>query len=119
VEDSIAELAEVFAVAVWGYAVMSNHLHVLVEVIPQVAAVWSADAVATRWCRLYPRQNQDANARAEVLAGNACRIKVLRGRLGDLSWFMRRLAACRAFSVRCVVWLKRMQGAACSLWLFH
>jgi len=25
VEDSIAELAKVFAVAVWGYAVMSNH----------------------------------------------------------------------------------------------
>jgi len=30
VEDSIAEPAEVFAVAVWGYAVMSNHLHVVV-----------------------------------------------------------------------------------------
>ena len=67
---------------------MSNHLHVVVEVIPQVAAAWSADEVGARWCRLYPRQNQDANARSEVLAGNACRIKVLRGRLGDLSWFM-------------------------------
>ena len=88
VEDSIAELAEVFAVAVWGYAVISNDLHVVVEVIPQVAAAWSADEVAARWCRLYPRQNQDANARAKVLAGNAERIEVLRGRLGDLSWFM-------------------------------
>ena len=78
--------------AVWGYAVMSNHLHVMIEVIPQVAAAWTADEVAVRWCHLYPRQNQDANARPEVLAGNACRIKVLRGRLGDLSWFMRRLA---------------------------
>ena len=58
-------LAEVFAVAVWSHAVMSNHLHVVVEVIPQVAAAWSADEVAARWCRAYPRQNQDANARAE------------------------------------------------------
>jgi len=31
-----------------------------------------------------------------------------------------RLAACRAFSVRCVVWLKGwLQGAARSQWLFH
>lgn len=52
VEDRIAELTGIFAVAVWGWA----------------------------------------NARAEVLAVNAGRIEVLRGRLGDLSWFMRRLA---------------------------
>ncbi len=92
VEDRIGELAEIFAVAVWGYAVMSNHLHVVVELMPQVAAAWSADEVAARWCRLYPRQNQDADSRTEALAGNVERIDVLRARLGDLSWFMRRLA---------------------------
>ena len=59
VEDRIVELTEIFAVAVWGYAVMSNHLHVVVEVMPQVAAGWSAFEVAARWCRLYPRQNSD------------------------------------------------------------
>ena len=92
VEDRIGELAEIFAAAVWGYAVMSNHLHVVVEVMPQVAAGWSANEVAARWCRLYPRQDQDADSRTQVLAGNAERIEVLRARLGDLSWFMRRLA---------------------------
>lgn len=71
---------------------MSNHLHVVVELMPQFAAGWSAFEVAARWCRLYPRQNQDAALRTEVLAGNAERIEVLRARLGDLSWFMRRLA---------------------------
>ena len=71
VEDRIGELAGIFAVAVWGYAVISNHLHVVVELIPQVAAAWSADEVAARWCRLYPRQHQDASQRAQVLAGNA------------------------------------------------
>jgi len=71
VEDSIAELAKEFAVAVWGYAVMSNHLHVVVEVIPQVAAAWSADEVAARWCRLYPRQNQEANARSASLTASS------------------------------------------------
>ena len=92
VEDRIGELAEIFAVAVWGYAVMSNHLHVVVQVIPQAAAEWSADEVAARWSRLYRRRDQDARLRAEVLAGNELRIKVLRERLCDLSWFMRCLA---------------------------
>jgi len=32
---------------------------------------------------------------------------------------MIRLAACRTLRVRCVVWLKRMQGAARSQWLFR
>ena len=78
VEDRIGELAGNFAVAVSGYAVMSNHLHVVVEVIPQGAAEWSADDVAGRWSRLYTRRDQDASKRAEVLAGNASRIKELR-----------------------------------------
>jgi len=29
------------------------------------------------------------------------------------------LAACRTFSARCVVWLKRMDGPARSQWLFR
>ena len=52
VEDRIGELAGIFAVAVWGCAVMTNHLHVVVQVIPQAAAAWSTDEVAARWCRL-------------------------------------------------------------------
>jgi hypothetical protein len=75
---------------------MSNHLHVVVEVVPQAAAKWTADEVAARWSRLYLRQDVDANKRAEVLAGNVERIKELRERLCDLSWFMRCLATARA-----------------------
>jgi REP element-mobilizing transposase RayT len=92
VEARIGELAEIFSVAVWGYAVMSNHLHVVVEVIPQAAAKWTADEIAARWSRLYSRQDVDADKRAEVLAGNVERIKELRERLCDLSWFIRCLA---------------------------
>jgi len=49
-----------------------------------VVASWSADAVAQRWLRLFPRQDQDSAMRAEVLAGNEGRIKDLRERLSDL-----------------------------------
>ena len=71
---------------------MSNHLHVVVQVIPEATASWSADEVAKRWTRLYPRENQDGATRAQALAGNEERIKELRKRLASLSWFMRRLA---------------------------
>ncbi len=91
-EARIGELAEIFSVAVWGYAVMSNHLHVVVEVVPQAAAKWTADEVAARWSRLYSRKDVDADKRGEVLAGNVDRIKEFRKRLCDLSWFMRCLA---------------------------
>jgi len=48
-------LADVFGIAVWGYAVMSNHLHVLLQTLPEVVAVWSDDEIAARWMRLFPR----------------------------------------------------------------
>ncbi len=92
VEDRIHELASIFGVAIWGYAVMSNHLHVVVQTLPESVAKWSDDEVAQRWMRLYPRQDQNPQMRAEVLAGNGERIKELRVRLANLSWFMRCLA---------------------------
>jgi len=92
VEDRLHALAEIFGVAIWGYAVMSNHLHVVVEVVPRAAEKWSAEEVAARWLQLYSRQDQDAAKRAETLSGDEDRIAALRKRLCDLSWFMRCLS---------------------------
>jgi REP element-mobilizing transposase RayT len=95
VEDRLLELAEVFAVGVYAYAVMSNHLHVVVYVEPSASLAWSPDEVAERWVRLTPVRvdgvidEAACDARASALAGNAERIAVLRERLGSLSWFMR------------------------------
>ena len=88
VEDRIHELASIFGVAIWGYAVMSNHLHVVVQILPDEVSLWSKEEVVKRWMRLYPRQDQNPEMRAEVLAGNVERIKELRERLSSLSWFM-------------------------------
>jgi len=98
VEDRLLELAECFAIGIYAYAVMSNHLHVVAHVNPCVAAEWSAEDVARRWVRLFPVRELgeiDAEAcqlRAQVLAGDPNRIAELRGRLASLSWFMRCLS---------------------------
>jgi REP element-mobilizing transposase RayT len=95
VEDRLLELAELFAVGVYAYAVMSNHLHVVVYVDPAATLAWSPDEVAQRWVRLTPVRldgeidEAACEARAAALASNAERIAVLRARLGSLSWFMR------------------------------
>jgi REP element-mobilizing transposase RayT len=92
VEDRLCEVGEVFAVSIWGYAVMSNHLHVVVQTLPEVAASWSDLEVAARWVRLFSRIDQAPEQRAAVLSGHADRIGLLRARLADLSWFMRALS---------------------------
>ena len=85
-------LAETFSVSIWSYAVMSNHLHVIVQVLPDVASQWSDHEVAERWVRLFPREDMNPELRADVLAMHAERMALLRSRLADLSWFMRCLS---------------------------
>jgi REP element-mobilizing transposase RayT len=96
VEERILELGSIFAVAVYAYAVMSNHVHVVVYVDPNAASGWSDDEVAARWVGLFPIRLPDGSVdalatrnRAEATAGNAERVATCRARLASLSWFMR------------------------------
>ena len=52
VEARIRELGNSFAVGIYAYAVMSNHLHVVMSVEPDALAEWKDDEVAERWLRL-------------------------------------------------------------------
>jgi hypothetical protein len=92
VEDRLAQLAGLYAVSVWAYAVMSNHLHVVVEMHADIAADWSADAVAERWLGLYPPEDGQYEAAKAMIVGNDARLAVLRSRLCSLSWFMKSLS---------------------------
>ena len=92
VEDRFHELAEIFALSVWAYAVMSNHLHVVVQLQPEAAAGWTERDVAERWVRLFPKSDEAIEERIEGLLANPERLAVLHARLVDLTWFMRCLS---------------------------
>ncbi|MCK7592294.1 transposase [Pseudomarimonas salicorniae] len=98
IEARLLELAGIFSISVLAYAVMSNHVHVVLRVDPENADGWTDDEVAARWVRLFPARVDgeiDAEAcrrKAWMLTGNAERMAVLRQRLADLSWFMRCLS---------------------------
>jgi REP element-mobilizing transposase RayT len=97
IEQRLLELAEIFAVGVYAYAVMSNHVHVVLRIDPTAAATWTDEEVAMRWVRLFPAtidgEVDDAGCRLkeQTLLGNADRLNTCRQRLGSLAWFMKAL----------------------------
>ena len=93
--ERMKELADVFAIDLCAYAIMSNHYHVVVRVDCEQAESWSDTEVAERWLKLFAGPElvrrfvrNDGLSKAELE-----RIKVWitswRKRLHDLSWFMR------------------------------
>ena len=87
--DRLHLLSEVFAVDVCAYAVMSNHLHLVLRVDRERAESWDADEVVARFGRLY----RMSLAAYELLdeEDKAKRVEQWRARLWDLSWLMRSL----------------------------
>ncbi len=92
VEARIHLVAECYAVVIHAYAVMSNHLHLVLRIDPIQASAWSDEDVAARWMRLFPpREDTEAaieHKRMRLLADPA-RLDLIRQRLGSLSWLMR------------------------------
>jgi REP element-mobilizing transposase RayT len=101
IEDRLEHLARQFAVSVCGFAVMDNHLHVLVRLDPSPARQWSDEEVVRRWLAVYPPRNLDlrkkktdpraVQAWVEQQCKDRKRVGVLRERLGNLGWFMKAL----------------------------
>jgi REP element-mobilizing transposase RayT len=97
IADRLQRLASVFAVDVAGYAVMSNHFHVVVRIDTERADAWSTDEVLARWTALFSGplliQRYQEEGRANLSAGDVLAVDQLAGqyraRLKDLSWFMR------------------------------
>jgi len=92
-------LAGQFGIEVCSFAVMVNHLHVILRNRPDAVASWSDDDVARRWWNLFPkRRDQDGNPaepephELDMLVADGEVLAERRRRLSSLSWFMRCLA---------------------------
>jgi hypothetical protein len=98
IEDRLLALAGIFSASVLAYAVMSNHVHLVVRMDPQAVAQWRDETVAEKWVQLFPVMSdgeldpEACRQRIEALSANPERLAILRQRLGCLSWFMRCLS---------------------------
>jgi REP element-mobilizing transposase RayT len=94
--ERLRHLAGLFGVDVCGYAIMSNHLHLVLRNRPDCVEQWTDAEVAFRWRKLFPQRDDTTGELAEpddndvaILMANADRLATLRNRLSSLSWFMR------------------------------
>ena len=97
IEDRLKELSTLFAVEVGGFAVLDNHLHVLVRLEPERIREWSDEDVVGRWGELFPPRGKDrtplpvTRTWIEQKLADKAFVKKCRRRLGDLGWFMKSL----------------------------
>ena len=95
IEHRRQELSGIFAVAVGGFSVMDNHLHVLVRLDPDVADGWSDEEVVRRWGRLFPPRDKSrkplpvSESWVELRLKDVQWVAATRTRLQSLSWFMK------------------------------
>jgi len=95
IEHRLEELAEIFSVAVAGFAILDNHLHLLVRLDPDVAQGWSDEVVVRRWGRLFPPRDKARQVApvsdewVQARLKDARWVATARQRLHSLSWFMK------------------------------
>ena len=93
--DKITQLADVFAIDICAYAIMSNHYHLVLKVDKEKAEQFTDEEVAFRWMQLFTGHNlvnrwltepniTDAEKEAALEI-----VQIWRLRLYELGWFMR------------------------------
>lgn len=97
IEERLQKLAGIFAIDICGFAVMDNHLHVLLRLNQEAAEAWTAEEVAQRWLELCPPRGTDGKPLSVTKQWIADRVQdapwiaETRRRLNDLGWFMKSL----------------------------
>ena len=97
VENRLLFLASIFSIDVCAYAVMSNHLHVVVHVELEEAGSWSTMEVLKRWHKLhkgtsFTQQYVTGEQLPKYVVSIVEKVaETYRERLTSISWFMKEL----------------------------
>ena len=95
IQDRLRQLSKVFAIDNAAFAVMDNHVHVVVRADPVRAQEWSDEEVARRWLSIFPtvwtdtQLHEPTAAKVAKLMADTERLGRCRERLGNISWLMR------------------------------
>lgn len=98
IRSRLEALASVFAVDVLSFAILSNHIHLVLRNRPDVLKTWSDREVAIRWLQVYPGRRMDeqlgtpTEKDVDALVQDKPRMAEIRQRLVNLSWFMKSLS---------------------------
>ena len=93
IQSRLAFLLDVFAIDCFAYAVMNNHLHMVIKNNPEAASKWSEEEVARRWRKIFTKYKPADKAAYEEeikrIANNPELVEKYRTRLTCISWFNR------------------------------
>jgi len=98
VRSRLAFLATCFGVEVCAYAVMINHVHLILNIKNNKVYTWSSEDIARRWLQLFPKERdpeghplEPTDTQIEAICGNPGLVETYRSRLISVSWFMKSL----------------------------
>ena len=96
IEDQLRLQAAGFGIDLLGFAIMPNHFHLILRSRPDCVELWDDNEIARRWLTLCPiRKTADGQAaeptdeELNTIRLDSARLKVIRSRLSDISWWMR------------------------------
>ena len=98
IEAEIERLAANFGIDLIAFSLMSNHMHLVLRSRPDVVATWDDSEVARRWLMLCPvrkdsqgRAKEPSEPELNSIRSDPEKIREIRSRLSDISWWMRLL----------------------------
>ena len=95
VESQLLKLGVIFAIDIAAYAVMSNHLHLVLRIDIELANSWTDREVVEHWHQLFKGTEitqkfvQGERIESYEIIALKHSIAQYRSRLSDISWFMR------------------------------
>ena len=105
IEELLRRFSASFGIDLLGFALLSNHFHLILRSRPDVVATWDDAQVARRWLMLCPvrktadRQPEEPNEpEIDMIRNDPHKLAAIRSRLSDIGWWMRLL--CQQIATR-------------------